>query len=185
LLPETVQLDSLKIGRFEITRSQFHEFHPDYLVKAGFENFPANEITFEQAQGYCAWLSEMTGQKYRLLREPEMTPILAKVRASSIEENTLDYWSGYHLTPDEYELLKPKIAELEKSTSLLLEVGSRPPVGEAQLVFDLDGNVAEWCLTKDGKGVIPGYSAVSTTDNKTPFKQPEISYIGFRIILEE
>ncbi|MBN2091238.1 prolyl oligopeptidase family serine peptidase [candidate division KSB1 bacterium] len=185
LIPETVPLDSLKIGRFEITRAQFHEFQPDYLVKAGFENFPANEITFEQAQGYCAWLSEMTGQKYRLLRESEMTPILVKVRTSSIEENTLDYWAGYHLTPDEYESLKPKFTELEKSASLLMEVGSRPPVSEAQLVFDLDGNVAEWCLAKDGKGVIPGYSAVSTTDNKTPFKQPEMPYIGFRIVLEE
>ncbi len=185
LIPETVRWDSLKIGRFEITRAQFHEFQPDYLVKAGSENFPANEITFEQAQGYCAWLSEMTGQKYRLLRESEMTPILARIRASSIEENTLAYWAGYHLTPDEYESLKPKFAELEKSALLLLEVGSRPPVSDEILVFDLDGNVAEWCLAKDGKGRVLGNSAVSTLDSKTPYQQPAMPYTGFRIVLEE
>ena len=40
-------------------------------MAAGTENYPANGVTFEQAQAYCAWLSRVTGQKYRLPTEEE------------------------------------------------------------------------------------------------------------------
>ena len=105
LIPETVQRGAIEIGRFEITRAQFAAFDKDYKFDAGTENYPANGITFEQAQAYCKWLSELTAETYRLPKESE-TVEFYKVRSG---ENTLDYWAGYALNPEDAQKLEDKL----------------------------------------------------------------------------
>ena len=179
LIPEVVKYEGLEIGRFEVTRAQYAAFDPTYRIEPGTENYPANGITFENARAYCAWLSKLTGETYRLGTLPELEPIY---RAAKENENTLDFWAGYSVNPDDASLLDAKTKELAGTAPLLKEVGSFKGRGEDDLVFDLGGNVAEWALDKDGKGKPLGGSADCPTDQKTRELAPRPAYIGFRVV---
>src|SRR3984885_15042033 len=157
LLPETVKRGAFEIGRFEITRAQFAAFDKEYKFDAGTENYPANGITFEQAKAYCKWLSDLTAETYRLPNESEASG-LYKVSAG---ENTLDYWAGYALNPEDAQKLEEEIKKLPGDAPLLREVGSFAPEGEQgeDPVFDLGGNVAEWVIAVNGSGKTVGGNA--------------------------
>jgi hypothetical protein len=114
-----------------------------------------------------------------------MKLLQAKNKSNLKNENTLDYWAGYAPTPDEAEELQPAIAELELSGLLLLEVGSRTPVSEELLIFDVDGNVAEWCVAEKGEGKIMGGSAITPTDSRGEYQPPRLEYVGFRVVVRE
>jgi dipeptidyl aminopeptidase/acylaminoacyl peptidase len=178
--PEAVKRGSIEIGRFEITRAQYAAFDENYKFEAGAENYPANGITFEQAQAYCKWLSEFTGETYRLPNETEATD-LYKPRSG---ENTLDYWAGYSVNPEDAQKLEEKIKELPGDAPLVREVGSFSAEGEEgeELMFDLGGNVAEWVVTADGAGKAEGGSADRPSDNKTGYRAADAAYIGFRVV---
>ncbi|MGC1969141.1 MAG: SUMF1/EgtB/PvdO family nonheme iron enzyme, partial [Candidatus Acidiferrales bacterium] len=180
LIPETVKRGSIEIGRFEVTRAQYATFDKDYKFAPGTENFPANGITFEQAQAYCRWLSELTGETYRLPNESEVVD-LYKPRGG---ENTLDYWAGYSLNPDDAEKLEEKIKDLPGDAPLLREVGSFAAEGDEgeELVFDLGGNVAEWVIATGGTGKAEGGSADRPSDSKAGYRAADAAYTGFRVV---
>ena len=180
LIPETVKRGAIEIGRFEITRAQFAAFDKDFRFDAGTENYPANGITLEQAQAYCKWLSELTAQTYRLPQESEGADFY-KVRAG---ENTLDYWAGYALNPEDAQRLETKVKELPGAAPLLREVGSFAAEGDEgeELVFDLGGNVAEWVIAADGSGKTLGGSADSPADGKAQYRAADPAYTGFRVV---
>ncbi|MGA7191973.1 MAG: prolyl oligopeptidase family serine peptidase [Candidatus Acidiferrales bacterium] len=180
LIPETVKRGSIETGRFEVTRAQYAAFDKDYKFVAGTGNYPANGITLEQAQSYCKWLSDLTGETYRLPKESEAAD-LYKPRSA---ENTLDYWAGYSLNPDDAQKLEEKIKELSGDAPLLREVGSFAAEGDEgeELVFDLGGNVAEWVVTADGSGKAEGGSADRPSDNKTTYRAADAAYTGFRVV---
>ena len=67
--------------------------------------------------------------------------------------------------------------------TLLLPVGSLPGAGEP-MVFDLDGNAAEWAVGEDGKGVAAGPSADRSTDGRSQ-ADPELGFTGLRVIRDE
>jgi len=100
-------------------------------------------------------------------------------------ENSLDYWAGYSPTPDEVPELQPIIAELELSNLLLMEAGSRKPISEELMIFDIGGNVAEWCVIEPGQGKIMGGSAISPTDSKMEYPAPRMEYVGFRVVVRK
>ena len=179
LVPETVQHATLDVGRFEVTRAQFAQFDKTYTVEAGKENYPANHITFEQARGYCEWLSRTTGETYRLATEGEGEGIYT---ASGGAENTLDYWAGYSLNPEDALRLKQKVAEIAGRAPLLKEVGTFKALGGDTPVFDLGGNVAEWVIGKDGKGLAMGGSADTAADTKQRNRKAALEYTGFRVV---
>jgi hypothetical protein len=179
LIPEVVKRGDLEIGRFEVTRAQFAEFDKSYKVDAGTENYPANGIAFDQAKEYFAWLSKLTGQTYRMANESEVSGTYDKKEG----ENTLDYWAGYAPNSDDAGRLKKKTAELSGTAPLLKPVGSFAAEGkdDEELIFDLGGNVAEWVLTRDGKGKVIGGSADCPADPKANCTAaPE--YVGFRVV---
>ena len=179
LIPEVVAYQGLRLGRFEVTRAQYAAFDSGYKVEAGAENYPASGIPFEKAQAYCAWLSKVTGESYRLGKVEELEPIYA---AAKENENTLDYWAGYNVNPDDAERLAAKVKELAGAPPLLREVGSFKGRGEDDLVFDLGGNVAEWAIDKDGSGKPLGGSADRSADQKTRQSAPDPAYVGFRVL---
>jgi dipeptidyl aminopeptidase/acylaminoacyl peptidase len=179
LIPETVAHAGLQVGRFEVTRAQFRAFREKFIVEPGTENYPATGISFDDANEYCAWLSKLTGAKYRLPTEEEGDDLYGDKDG----ENTLDHWAGYTINPDDTKRLREKIAALG-GKSLLKEVGNFKATGEAG-VFDLGGNAAEWVVTKDGKGKLMGGSADQPADGKRKESRAAAEYRGFRVIRED
>lgn len=182
LTPETVAVgDTLHVGRFEVTRAQFKAFRRSYRVASGTENHPANNISFSDARAYVTWLSQKTRRTYRLPTEAELKALRAH---AGPEENTLAHWAGYSPTPDEQQILQARIAQMPPE-ALLMPVGSTPPKPdpEAPLLFDLDGNVAEWATTPDGAGqAMNGYAAgIRDQKTKTPALPPAV-FTGLRVI---
>ena len=104
LVPETVDFKGLQIGRFEVTRAQFAQFDKTYVYPAGTDNYPANNISFNQARKYVAWLSKRTGDSYRLPNAEDAEKLYGNGES---DENTLDRWAGYSLNPDDAERLVP------------------------------------------------------------------------------
>jgi len=177
-IPETVERGDLKIGRFEVTRVQYSAFDPHYKFGPGTEQYPASGISFEDAQRYCAWLSQKTGKHYRLGTEEEMRAHLKPGKG----ENTLDYWAGYAVNADDAARLAQRVESLGTG-ALLRPVGSFPGNGDDP-IFDLGGNVAEWVTTKDGKGEALGGSADRPADAKSD-APARADYVGFRVVLVE
>jgi dipeptidyl aminopeptidase/acylaminoacyl peptidase len=179
LIPEMARQDNLAIGRFEITQAQYAEFDKNYQVAAGKENYPVNGITFEQAKSYCQWLSALTGENYRIGSAAEMSPIYEQ---AAEQENTLDYWAGYQINPDDAARLQGKIKELGEGAPLLKAAGSFKGGGDNDDIYDLGGNVAEWAIGENGKGVLMGGSADMPGDAKTNVIKATPQYIGFRVV---
>ena len=184
LVPETVSLgDTLTVGRFEVTRAQFHAFDGSYAVPPGTAHHPANGLTAEQAQAYVDWLSAQTGQDYRLPTEAELEAL--KGARSGAAENTPAYWAGYTPTPDEYDRLRERLSA-HGADALLMRVGSRPPGhgsdGAGPLVYDVGGNVAEWATTEDGLRAMNG-SALTMQDAKAA-SAPDVpaAFTGLRVV---
>ena len=180
LIPEVVKRGKVEVGRFEVTRAQYAVFDPAYKFEPGTENFPAGNIDFSRAKGYAAWLSKVTGQDYRLPSEEEA----AWLYKPAAGENTLEYWAGYAVNPDDAARLEKKIKELGSGAPLLKEVGSfAPSVAEGEEpIFDLGGNVAEWVAAKDGSGKARGGSADQPADKKSRERAAASAYTGLRII---
>ena len=192
--PEVVSKGDLQIGRFEVTRAQFHSYlhsacldKDDKLFPApGTANFPANGVSLDQAKQYVEWLSRVTGdgkeQRYRIPFEDEVKSLYVHREG----ENTLDYWAGYAPNPEDAAKLRDAARELHDTAPLLKEVGSFRGQGkdEEEPIYDLGGNVAEWVLTRDGKGKVIGGSADCPADPKSNcVAAPE--YIGFRVVRGE
>lgn len=182
LIPETVEYQGLRLGRFEVTRAQYAAFDPTYKVEPGTENYPANGISFEKAKEYCAWLSKQTGRVYRLGTLQELQAIYAEADGP---ENILDYWAGYEVNPEDRERLLAEIRQLPGKAPLLREVGSFKPLSSKALLYDLGGNVAEWVTGEKGAGVIRGGSADRTADERDSLRgRPAPEYVGFRVVQE-
>lgn len=177
LVPETVVYKDLRMGRFEVTRAQYRVFDKGYAVDAGTENFPANGVTFDQAKAYCAWLAKTTGQPFRLGTVDELEPIHD---SSENPENTLDFWAGYAINPEDRAKLETTIKNLGGKAPLLKEVGSFRSADAKVGIFDLGGNVAEWA-DDDGKGKALGGSADIATGERQQ-RAPAADYVGFRVV---
>jgi dipeptidyl aminopeptidase/acylaminoacyl peptidase len=179
LVPEVVLRGDLEVGRFEVTRAQYAECDKNYKFEPGTENYPASGVTFDQAKGYASWLAKTTGQAWRIPNQNEVASMYEKMDG----ENTLDYWAGYSLNPDDVARLQKKLADLSGNAPLLKLVGSFAGQGKEneELIFDLGGNVAEWVIATDGKGKAIGGSADQPTDSRASH-EPAASYIGLRVV---
>ena len=179
LIPEVVKRSDLEIGRFEVTLAQYSEFKNTVSADATARNVPAHHVTLENAQAYADWLSKLTGQTWRIPFEDEVKDLYENHDG----ENTLDYWAGYSLNPEDAEHLRLKVKELDSPLPLLKEVGTFHGQGKdgEEPIYDLGGNVAEWVLTRNGKGKVLGGSADCPADPRSNCT-PAPEYIGFRIV---
>jgi dipeptidyl aminopeptidase/acylaminoacyl peptidase len=180
MIPEAVRRNDLDVGRFEVTRAQYAAFDQSYAVAPATENFPANGVPFDKAKAYAAWLAKLTGQPWRLPTEGEAARLAEGVSG----ENTLDYWAGYALNPDDARRLEAKVKDLGGGAPLLKEAGSFNGAGkdDEALLFDLGGNVAEWAVARDGSGKAIGGSADRPADAKARTAQASADYTGFRVV---
>jgi formylglycine-generating enzyme required for sulfatase activity len=97
-------------------------------------------------------------------------------------ENTLDYWAGYAINPEDRTTLQESIKKLAGPSPLLKEVGSFRPADAKNAVFDLGGNVAEWA-DDAGKGKALGGSADVAT-GELHQRRATSEYIGFRVVCQ-
>jgi dipeptidyl aminopeptidase/acylaminoacyl peptidase len=180
LIPETVKRGEIEIGRFEITRAQYAAFDKDFKFDPGTENYPANGITADQAQAYCKWLADLTAETYRLPNESEVSALYR----DRTNENTLDFWAGYTLNPEDAAKLETEIKELPGDAPLLREAGTFAGQGEKdeELIFDLGGNVSEWVIAASGSPKTLGASADRPADTKSQYRQTDPAYTGFRVV---
>jgi dipeptidyl aminopeptidase/acylaminoacyl peptidase len=197
--PETVHRNNLDIGRFEVTWAQFWMFeltsgkrilsgieNPPLERERGiperFQNLPAHDISLDQAKAYGEWLAKRTGEAWRIPYEDEVKNLYENRE----RENTLDYWAGYVPNPEDAAKLREEAKKLNGAAPLLKEVGSFYGQGkeDEEPIYDLGGNVAEWVLTRDGKGKVIGGSADCPADAKSNCT-PAPEYIGFRVVRGE
>jgi formylglycine-generating enzyme required for sulfatase activity len=176
LIPETllIKKDSTSIGRFEVTNAQFKAFKPSFNYEAGIDNYPA-EVSMQDAKVYVKWLSDKTGDTYRLPNSEEAKKLHKQAHKVGAKELTLNYWAGYAITKDEVPMLREKLKELK--TILYKKVGKKKPtkVGDAE-VYDIGGNVAEYY----DSGVY-GYSAYDFYDVNDD-SMIDSKHVGIRVI---
>lgn len=184
LIPEMAEVkkDSISIGKFEITNAQFKTYQSNYTYKYGTGNHPVYNLQQQDIEEYITWINDLTGETYRLPSTKEATALKKKIRSAKGDENTLQYWAGYDLTPSGASLLAQKMSDM--STTLIREVGGHKAVqlGSAQL-YDLKGNVSEYY--HDGSTLkVYGYSAYDYADASNSDAEINEDYTGFRLIKE-
>ena len=122
-------------GRYPVTFEEYDRFantagrKPPRDRGWGRGRQPVIEVSWEDAQNYVRWLSEQTGQAYRLLSEAEWE---YACRAGT----TTDYWWGDDLPTVEQ-------ANFGRNVGRPTNVGLYPP--NPWGLYDMLGNVWEWC----------------------------------------
>lgn len=177
LVPETVSIGELEVGRFEVTRAQW-AFFDDSEAAVDRENEPKVGITADQARAYVAWLNDRTGERWRLLTAEEQKKLPRGSR-----ENTLDRWAGYAPSDEDAARLRSKVAELGVET-VLEEVGTAPPGTYREgarrvMIHDAGGNAAEW--VRDGEVLKAVGDCALTSPGSSASDAPPAALIGLRV----
>ena len=167
------------LGRYEVTFAEYDRYaqatgktKPDDRGR-GRGNYPVSSVNWEDAQGYVKWLSQETGQRYRLPSEAEWE-YAARAGSTSVysfgnDETRLCQWgNGADETPppDGGYLMQ------EHTTCRDGYAFATAPVGSfkrnAWGVADMIGNVKEWvedCWHFDYQGAPVDGSAWVSGDN--------------------
>ena len=121
-----VRIDySFSVGKFEVTQAQWHsvmEYNPSYFEGS---RRPVERVSWEDAKSFVNRLRNKTGKDYRLLSEAEWEYV---VRAGT----TTQYHWGDNF--DGGKVAKGSVTE---------PVGRYAP--NAFGLYDMHGNVCEWC----------------------------------------
>jgi formylglycine-generating enzyme required for sulfatase activity len=194
--PEMVTLpDGLLMSKSPVTRAEFRAFveatnwdHAGWGCRWFVDEFPQGEdhpvvcMTFDGASAYAAWLSQVTGEAYRL-------PTVDEMRNAVMGFETSNYWWGEQIGRNRANCTGCGSAWDGKGTS---PVGSFPP--NPFNLLDAVGNVWIWtqdCATADcaERVLIGGGWSSPPSDlrvSKTISNAPDIplnSY-GLRVVRE-
>jgi len=181
LIPQTQEIkeDSIALGVFEVTNAQYQAYDESWSFAPALANYPAKGISLEKAKAYVQWLSEKTGETYRLPNAEEAEKLQEKAVKAAAKENTLNYLAGYELTLDDVAELKEKLADTEVEMTKIVGSFKATSMGKAKL-YDLGGNVAEWAAD----GSLIGYGATDFADPHKTTSNADKSEAGFRVIKE-
>jgi sulfatase modifying factor 1 len=144
--PVTIKT-AFSIGTTEVTLAQYRHFQPAYRAGKGADDEAVTGVTWEDAVKFCQWLSMKEGRPYRLPTEAEWeyacragTTTLFNV-GDQLPDG-FQKWFGDAVTRERY-FKKHMTPEYRVEETRSLKVAQMPP--NAWGLFDLHGNVAEWC----------------------------------------
>lgn len=163
---EFLPVEGLKIlvGKTEVSTSQVEKWVKEEgrkLVPTHFDSGPTDpvvNISWEDANAYCAWLTELDRAagllpqkaRYRLPTDVEWSTFaglkdeLGADPALRHQGNKEHYpWGTWPPKPSQANLDAPKVKNFQDNYSYTAPVGSQIP--NALGLHDLGGNVAEWC----------------------------------------
>jgi formylglycine-generating enzyme required for sulfatase activity len=137
------------LGATEVTRSQYRKFKSDFRVDGGAEDEAVTGVTWFEAVKFCEWLTAKEGRPYRLPTEAEWefacragttTPFNTGERLPDGFQKWFgglgrgDRYFADGKLPRDYQRMKGKTSP---------RVAQTP--ANALGLFDMHGNVAEWC----------------------------------------
>lgn len=188
---------SIAIGSTEITFSDYDKF---FIATGQTKNNdhewgrgrrPVVDVNLQDVIDYANWLSEETGNKYRLPTQQEW-------EYANRAGNTTTYWWGSTAKKGTANCRRGCGSEWSKIfSSSTAPVASYPANGYG--LYDTAGNVAEWLsncaeTNKESKRCIKGITTGGSHDNSLKFLQSHIRQktdtslrsetIGFRLVLE-
>lgn len=157
----------------------------------GHHGYPVMSITYYAAEQYCRWLSLKTGRKYRLPTEAEWE---YACRAGVLPAGPIanKAWLNRHAW------------FRDNSDEKTHPVATKEP--NAWGLYDMLGNVAEWCRGIDGRPVVRGGSYIDPAEKVHPAARqhqtpewnasdpqipkskwwlPDAPFVGFRVVCEE
>ncbi|MEI7730056.1 MAG: SUMF1/EgtB/PvdO family nonheme iron enzyme [Verrucomicrobiota bacterium] len=149
-------------GATEVTLGQYRQFKPKHRARSG-DDEAATGVSWFEAVAFCEWLSKREGKTYRLPTEAEWEyacragtttlfntgdtlPAGYQHWFGELSRRTLYFTNG--TMPPEYQVITSPVS---------LRVAQNP--SNAWGLFDMHGNVAEWCADWYGP-----YEADAQTD---------------------
>ncbi len=134
-----VSVQAFRISATEITNAQYEAFDPSHRSLRGYQGFSKADdeavvmVSWEEATAYCQWLSQRTGQLFRLPTEAEWE---YACRAGTES----DYNTGDTFPESQWKVQK----NTRYKEPVSLQVAQFEP--NAWGLYDMHGNVEEWCL---------------------------------------
>lgn len=136
------------MGATEVTNRQYEQFDALHVYKRGKDGFSIDHdeavvnVSWDEANAYCKWLSEKEGIPYRLPTEAEWE-FACRARSNTAFAFGDELPEGVVKNPD-----NSWYPEAERSRGreevVPLHVGKTPANDWG--LFDMHGNVEEWCL---------------------------------------
>ena len=182
------------IGRFEVTQAQWIAVMGDNTSKfTGSDSLPVEQVSWEEAQQFCALLSQMTGRRFRLPTEAEWE---YAARGGRYAKQTVFAGAAAMAAAGWY------CVNSEGHTHVVGQMKANE-LG----LYDMSGNVSEWCLDwmapysdgeqhdpqgpRDGESrVLRGGHYNSTSPGCTVYDRGwylptgKYDYNGFRVVME-
>jgi formylglycine-generating enzyme required for sulfatase activity len=164
----TVYLDDYYISKYEISVSQYNVFCMDtgtqtlsneYYLRSYQKDYAAFYISWEEANAYCQWLSQKTGENIHLPTEAQWE------RAARGTNQNRYPWGN---TPPDCSIVSYVDCGRGVGYVIRYEAGATPSG-----IFQMAGNVWEWCQDYYS----PSYYSQS------PFQNPQgPSYGTYRVL---
>lgn len=135
-----LEISTFEIGRFEVTNAQYLPFALEtgrdmaawrQFFSRGHDNYPVINISWSDAQAYCAWLQALTGRAYRLPTEAEWE---YAARANSL---------NLYITRNELSNMEANFGGGTNDHNDSVQVGKYKPNRFG--LYDMLGNAWEWC----------------------------------------